>query len=117
MTFPGTAIAKVGLSPRHNVVIPSFLAIFRSPSKVEFIFLFCASSAAHSAAREDAGFCDKATEGPATQNGALLLTQKTSRQQAVTPRFGGKLEKVRDVDTGGVVRMSTEPGVEDGADC
>ena len=29
----------------------------------------------------------------AMQNGDVLFTQKTSRQQAVTPMFGGKFEK------------------------
>ena len=29
----------------------------------------------------------------AMQNGDALLTQKTSRQQAVTPMFGGRLVK------------------------
>jgi len=33
----------------------------------------------------------------AMQKGEALFTQKTSRQQAVTPRFGGRLEKL---DTG-----------------
>ena len=34
-----------------------------------------------------------AAVGEAMQNWALLLTQKTSRQHAVTPRSGGNLEK------------------------
>ena len=32
--------------------------------------------------------------GEAMQNWALLFTQKTSRQHAVTPRSGGNFEKV-----------------------
>lgn len=31
---------------------------------------------------------------PAIQNGEALLTQKTSRQHAVTPKFEGRLAKV-----------------------
>ena len=46
ITFAGTAIASVGLRPRHSVLGPSFLAIFRRPSSVLVKTLLCASSAA-----------------------------------------------------------------------
>ncbi len=56
----------------------------------------CVSSTAQSEAREAveeavAGL-RVAVELFATQNWAWLSTQNTSRQQAVTPRFGGSLE-------------------------
>ena len=38
--------------------------------------------------------------GPATQNGELLVTQKTSRQHVVTPRLLGKFEKDGDPPEG-----------------
>lgn len=50
MTFPGTAIIKVGERPLHNVKIPSFRAIFLKPSRVELKVLRCVSSAAQSEA-------------------------------------------------------------------
>ena len=43
--------------------------------------------------------------GEAMQNWALLFTQKTSRQHAVTPRSGGNFEKAVAV-----------PGMRDGAE-
>ena len=65
-------------------------------------FLRRVSSIAQSAAAEMEGPDEEGegeglnvpiAEGEATmQYGEALLTQKTSRQQAVTPRFGGRLE-------------------------
>jgi len=86
MMFPGTVIASVGDNPRHNVVIPSFRAIFLRPSNVELNDLLCVSSTAHSAPPK----VISPTFGPAMQYSALLFAKKTSRQQAVTPRFGGR---------------------------
>jgi len=89
MMFAGTAIASVGDRPRHKLVIPSFLAIFRSPSNVELIVRRWVSSTAHSVP------ATSPTRGAAIQYSALLLAKKTSRQHAVTPRFGGGVLKVR----------------------
>ena len=90
MTFAGTAMTIVGLSPRHKVVRPSLRAILRRPSSVVVNVLRCDSSIAHSELAVAALLIGPAL-APATQNDALLLTQKTSRQHAVTPRFGGRL--------------------------
>jgi hypothetical protein len=87
MIFPGTVIANVGDSPRHNVVMPSFRAIFLNPSNVELNVFLCVSSTAHSAPTR----LISPTFGPAMQYSALLFAKKTSRQQAVTPRFGGRV--------------------------
>lgn len=85
-------MSNVGLRPRHSELTPSFLAILRNPSRVELNVLRCVSSTAHS----DAAVAAEAASilvpvELIMQNWALLLTQKTSRQQAVTPRFGGRL--------------------------
>jgi hypothetical protein len=84
MTLPGTAIANVGVNPRHNVVGPSFRAIFLMPSNVELNVLRCVSSTAQSAA-----IPSLAVPLPAKQKSPLFPTKKTSLQHAVTPRFGG----------------------------
>jgi hypothetical protein len=86
MTFAGTDITKVGESPLHSVLGPSFCAIFRNPSHVLFIVLRSTSSTAHPTS---AGFSGDMV-GPATQNGALLFIQKTSLQHADMPMFGGR---------------------------
>ena len=76
--------------------IPSFLAILRRPSKVE-LKVFCRVSSTAQASTEGVELCVGpesvlrdallgAVEVVAKQYCALLLTQKTSRQQAVTPR-------------------------------
>lgn len=82
-------MASVGLRPRHNVDKPSFLAILRKPSRVELNERRWLCSAAHS----DISISSKVAVGveeEATQNWLWLGTQKTSRQQAVTPRLGGR---------------------------
>lgn len=101
MTFAGIAITKVGERPRQRELSPSFRAIFRNPSNVELNVLWRVPSTAQSAIGIDAAEdgCEKAavagTEFSATmQTEEVLLTQKTSRQHAVTPRFGGKFSKV-----------------------
>ena len=48
--------------------------------------------------------------GPAMQNRALLLTQKTSRQHAVTPRFGGRLVNVEGFEESVAVGRKEEGG-------
>lgn len=88
-------MTRVGLRPRHNDLGPSLRAIFRRPSSVEVNVLRLVSSTAHSVA-DDAALLGAAAPmalrlGPAMQKRALLFTQNTSRQQAVTPRFGGRL--------------------------
>lgn len=93
MTLAGTAITRVGLRPRHNELRPSCLAILRSPSRVEVKVLRCVSSTAHSVTEAEDSDATLEEEGVATQNWALLLTQKTSRQHAVTPRLVGRLLK------------------------
>jgi hypothetical protein len=104
MTLPGTAMSRVGESPRHNVVTPSFRAIFRIPSSVELIVRRSVSATTHVSAcicdvwDEDAiGSVETGpdadaveSEASATQYGVLLLTQKTFLQHAVTPRSGGR---------------------------
>lgn len=62
------------------------------------------SSTAQSAAEDDVDEIDglrvarvAVEEGlVAMQNGEVLFTQKTSRQQAVTPMFGGRFVKFED---------------------
>src|SRR3954453_16003671 len=88
MIFPGTVIRSVGESPRHNVVIPSFRAIFLSPSNVELNARFCVSSTAHSVP------ANSPILGPARQYSPLFVAKKTSRQHAVTPRFGDEVLNV-----------------------
>lgn len=87
--FAGTVITSVGERPLHNVVIPSFRAIFRKPSKVELIVLLSVSSTAHAAVER----LISPILGAAKQYSPLL--KKTSRQHAVTPRFGGRELKAR----------------------
>jgi hypothetical protein len=85
------AMTSVGLSPRHNVLGPSFRAIFRNPSKVDVNVFCCASSAAHAATDLFVAPWVNDTAGDATQYGVLFDTQKTSRQHDDIPRLGGKL--------------------------
>ena len=95
------AMTRVGERPRHREVGPSCRAILRSPSKVEVKFRRRVSSTAQSAAEDDVDDIDglrvarvAVEEGlPAMQIGEVLLTQKTSRQQAVTPIFEGRFAK------------------------
>lgn len=82
--FDGTVMSRVGESPLHRVVIPSFLAIFRSPSKVELNVFFCVSSTAHSAPPIVPDLGAAMHSSP-----PLLVAKKTSLQHAVIPRFGG----------------------------
>lgn len=86
-------MTRVGESPRHSELIPSLRAIFRSPSNVEVKVLRRVSSTAQSAAEdgEMAGVLMAAEGEPAAMQTEVLLTQKTSRQHAVTPMFGGRL--------------------------
>lgn len=88
-------MTRVGLRPRHRDLGPSFRAIFRSPSRVDVNVLRLVSSTAQSAANEavllGAAALMALRLGLAMQKRALLLTQNTSRQQAVTPRLGGRL--------------------------
>lgn len=104
MTFAGMDIASVGESPRQRVVGPSLRAIFLRPSSVEVKVFRRVSSTAQSAAWVDSeerdGFRvatvaeDERFSGlAAIQKGEVLFTQKTSRQQVVTPRFGGRFVK------------------------
>lgn len=79
-------MTRVGESPLHSVRSPSFCEILRRPSQVLLIVLRSTSSTAQVAS---AGFSG-ATVGPATQSGAELLDQKTSRQHVVIPRLGCK---------------------------
>lgn len=85
MTLAGTAMTRVGDSPRHNVRGPSFCAIFRNPSHVLLMVLRSTSSTAQ---LRSAGLIG-VMAGPATQKGALLFIQNTSLQQADIPMFGG----------------------------
>jgi hypothetical protein len=86
------------------------------PSKVEVNVLLCASSATHSALASAAPAALLMSEmfGPATQYAVLLLIQKTSRQQADIPRFGGRFEN--EVLVGSVGIGLPGPG-EDGVGC
>lgn len=86
--FAGTAMARVGDKPLQSVVNPSFRAIFRMPSNVELNVLLWVSSTAHPTP------ATSPTLGAAIQNSPLLLAKKTSRQHAVTPRFGGNVLNV-----------------------
>jgi hypothetical protein len=92
-------MTRVGLSPRHSVRGPSFLAIFRKPSKVLVNVLLCASSAAQACVEDVTAVFDITVilGAPATQYGALLLTQKTSRQQEEMPKFGGRFANAGDM--------------------
>lgn len=91
ITLAGMAMSSVGLRPRQSVHIPSLRAIFRIPSRVELKVRRWVSSAAQSEMM--ASSMTAACEGAATQNWDWFCTQKTSRQQAVTPRLGGSCTK------------------------
>jgi len=102
------AMMRVGERPRQRDVGPSLRAILRRPSRVEVKVFRRASSTAQSAAgveveeREGLSVARVAEEERlaglvAMQKGEVLLTQKTSRQQDVTPRFGGRLANCEDV--------------------
>lgn len=112
----GTVISSVGERPRQSVVTPSLRAIFLSPSIVELMVLLWASSTAQSTAGpEAAAVGDRDPALWATrQYSTLLVEKKTSRQQAVTPRFAGPaFERVF------VVRASLEKSIFGGwtTDC
>ena len=96
MTLAGIAMTSVGESPRQRDEGPSFRAIFRSPSRVELKDLRWVSSTTQSATWMVSDGMDglrvakvaeeeRLTGFAAMQKGEVLLTQKTSRQQAVTP--------------------------------
>ena len=93
MTFAGMAITRVGDRPRQRDVGPSFRAILRRPSNVEVNVFLRVSSTAQSEAMAGLRVATVADEEglAAMQKGEVLFTQKTSRQQAVTPIFLGKL--------------------------
>ena len=71
---------------------------------MEVKFRRLVSSTAQSAARDDVDDMDGLrvarvavdVELAAMQNGEVLFTQKTSRQQAVTPIFEGRFRKLED---------------------
>ena len=95
-------MTRVGESPRHSELTPSLRAIFRSPSNVEVKVLRRVSSTAQSAAElegEMTGVLMAAVGEPAAMQTEVLLTQKTSRQHAVTPRFGGRLANAEACET------------------
>ena len=89
------AMTRVGDRPRQRDVGPSFRAILRRPSKVEVNVFLRVSSTAQSEDRAGLRVAMVADEEglAAMQKGEVLLTQKTSRQQAVTPMFLGRLAK------------------------
>lgn len=89
------AMTRVGDRPRQRDVGPSFRAILRRPSKVEVKVFLRLSSTAQSEAMAGLRVAIVADEEglAAMQKGEVLLTQKTSRQQAVTPMFLGRLAK------------------------
>src|SRR3569833_2312573 len=89
MMFAGTAMAREGDRPRHDVVKPSLRAIFLSPSSVELKVRCCGCSTAQSVAPAG-GTPIPPILVPATQYSALLFIKKTSRQHAVTPRLDGR---------------------------
>ena len=82
---------SVGVRPLQRVKMPSLRVILRRPSMVEFMVRRWVSSAAQSEAAADIAGLKAAAEGEgaATQNWDWFCTQKTSRQQALTPRSGG----------------------------
>ena len=94
-------MTRVGERPRQREVTPSLRAILRRPSRVEVNVLRRVSSTAQSAVAEEderdvfkAGeISEPAEEALARQKREVLLTQNTSRQQAVTPRLGGRFVK------------------------
>jgi hypothetical protein len=87
MMLAGIVMTKVGERPLQSVVMPSFRAILRKPSKVELYVFFCTSCTAQSApeATEAAGSTKLSPLGTAMHSSAELPWKKTSRQQAVTP--------------------------------
>ena len=92
-------MTSVGDSPRHKELNPSLRAIFRRPSTVDVYVLWRVSSTAQFAATSEeaeiAGLRAVYVEDGvplARQKDDVLLTQKTSRQHAVTPMLGGRLE-------------------------
>lgn len=92
-------MTRVGDSPRHSELIPSLRAIFRSPSTVDVKVLRRVSSTAQSVTETEEEMMVEG-ESAAMQTEGVLLTQKTSRQQAVTPRFGGRLTNAEAGETG-----------------
>lgn len=109
-------MTRVGLRPRHRELRPSLRAILRRPSSVEVNVLRLVSSTAQSAAEGPALLGAAALMllrlGSAMQKRALLLTQNTSRQQAVTPRFGGRLLNVGGLGEGVVVGRKEDAGCD-----
>ena len=102
-------MTRVGERPLHRDVIPSCRAIFCNPSRVELNVLRRASSTAQSAV--DASEELNMAEGlVAMQKDEALFTQKTSRQQAVTPRFGGRFEKEKGGDADVRIGIGVELG-------
>ena len=95
ITFAGMAMTRVGDRPRQRDVGPSLRAILRRPSKVEVNVFLRVSSTAQSEAMAGLSVAMVADEEglAAMQKGEVLSTQKTSRQQAVTPIFLGRLVK------------------------
>lgn len=94
----------MGLSPRHNDLVPSFRAIFLRPSIVDVNLVFCVSSAAHAAIDLFGSLSVIDMAGVATQYAVLLDTQNTSRQHEVMPRLGGRFVKEYEcgrIDVGG----------------
>lgn len=88
-------MTRVGDRPRQRDVGPSLRAILRRPSKVEVNVFLRVSSTAQSEAMAGLRVAMVADEEglAAMQKGEALSTQKTSRQQAVTPIFLGRLVK------------------------
>ena len=107
------AITSVGVRPRQREVSPSLRAIFRRPSSVDVIVLRRVSSTAQSVVERGERCEMLEVAGDAMQNWALLFTQNTSLQHAVTPRFGGRFEKEAgegdaDLEAAAAARMPDE---------
>ena len=90
ITLAGIAMSRVGESPRQRLAVPSYLAIFTSPSQVPVKLRRDVSSIAQASAKA----VDVEFEGEAMQNSALFGFQNTSRQQAVTPVSVGRRAQV-----------------------
>lgn len=88
-------MTRVGERPRQREGRPSWRAILRRPSRVDVKFFRRAVSTAQSfsSGEETEGSSVRDGEGEAMQKLEVLLTQKTSRQHAETPRLGGSFAK------------------------
>src|SRR6187551_2012933 len=96
MTFPGSAMARVGVKPRQSVVNPSLRETLRKPSNVD-VNVACLVRSTEQSPGTLGGMPIPSIFVSARHCSALLFMKKTSRQQAVTPRLEGRKALAGDV--------------------